>query len=807
MIPEVMRTPKSYWVTRRVDGHRDWGFGFWRELFQNSVDAGAKNITIHCEDAKGIGSFGRDAHQDDVLRVTFQDDGHGMSEDILRNVFLVPGETTKSGGDTGGFGTARIMLCFSQLRYAVRTNGIEVQGDGSEYTCLPASTPKGCQFEIDINPSESKNIWNNMTKEKLLRHLRDYLSMSQLPCHVTVNGEESTHKTKRGRVRRVLTAKEDNEDKVFASVHVSENPQAQFTRKALIRVNGTVMHSVDIQTNSQVIVEIIPEMSRSVLTDNRDGLKFPYAQVLDDFIQELSIDTLSALKAEKDKKEILFKGGLGSSVLEVKRFTPKSNAVFDVLTPDLDVSHMNDATDDTQQETQDKESVSDEVLVPYDSPSIEHFASVFPDYDTLSIRRLLLLIKKGITLNIEDSAAKTRFMDFMEAVQRDDSQAHEMLLRNENKFLRDIGVSVLDEIIKQDPDGTRFYHDRMRVSKDVFIHLDTDDKKTLALSRRYKPDYWRGKTDGSVRGMEAHMLLVAWTSFCDEALLALREHNSSLQDKPIRYSTGWVFSEPSEIYDSRLDRYTKTITQAQHLERDNTHYLLLNPVNADGKMAYDLSMNGVERDENGLISMSGLQRLEALAAHEVAHVFCQRHNEFFASVLTDILSAMNRGRARRNMFEKINFIRENVYGRGPVIIQNADAPDSEMLLTIPKGRGVRPADVLMAHAYPATMAIGGLFHASQTDDTEKTCVEKTLESSIHDTDDVRLVNTHALSRMETVLEKTACHNFTPEQTVTEDVAPEHDTPEMTDEFDGLTLDVSDSTSIAPETMDISAFKM
>ena len=92
--PEIMKTPKGYWLTRRTEGHSDWSFGFWRELFQNAVDAGAKTIAITVEDAQGKGSFGRNPTVENVVRVSFQDDGVGMDESILRDVFLRPGEST-----------------------------------------------------------------------------------------------------------------------------------------------------------------------------------------------------------------------------------------------------------------------------------------------------------------------------------------------------------------------------------------------------------------------------------------------------------------------------------------------------------------------------------------------------------------------------------------------------------------------------------------------------------------------------------------------------------------------------------------
>src|SRR3546814_5023004 len=95
---------------------------FWRELFQNSVDAGAKAIRVSSSNEAGKGSFGRDPSLENVVRIVFDDDGCGMDRDVLDDVYFAPGETTKKDGEfTGGYGRARLMTCFSQVRYGIRS--------------------------------------------------------------------------------------------------------------------------------------------------------------------------------------------------------------------------------------------------------------------------------------------------------------------------------------------------------------------------------------------------------------------------------------------------------------------------------------------------------------------------------------------------------------------------------------------------------------------------------------------------------------------------------------------------------------
>ena len=127
----------------------------------------------------------------------------------------------------------------------------------------------------------------------------------------------------------------------------------------------------------------------------------------------------------------------------------------------------------------------------------------------------------------------------------------------------------------------------------VHIQIDnTNNKELLSLSKRYSPDFWRKKGEsGEGRGLEAHMLLIAWTSFCKEAIRALEESNPHLVKEPINFSTGWYFGESEERYNG-ID-YVKQRTEATHQQMDDgKHVLLLNPVLDNLKPAFSLQNNG-----------------------------------------------------------------------------------------------------------------------------------------------------------------------------------------------------------------------
>src|SRR5690606_26097931 len=95
----------------------------------------------------------------DGVSVRFRDYGTGMSRRVLEEVFFALGETTKNGTDSiGGFGRARIITCFAQRAYRIRTRNLLVHGNAGEYRVEEVTDPvEGTEFVIDTiddDPSE-----------------------------------------------------------------------------------------------------------------------------------------------------------------------------------------------------------------------------------------------------------------------------------------------------------------------------------------------------------------------------------------------------------------------------------------------------------------------------------------------------------------------------------------------------------------------------------------------------------------------------------------------------------------------------
>ena len=270
----------GFFVKER-NAYSNWKGAFWREMFQNSVDAilsngnrGRIDVTITPYDSGCI--------------VQFNDNGCGMNHDVIEGVFMRLGETTKSGGSTGGFGRARILTHFSMEEYAIATQDQFVHGSGSSYNIDQSSEwINGCHQKIHVDA-------DSLCME---RSLEEYLSMSHLYVDVYVNGERWVKWGYRRNKTRELT---------WGSVYV--NKSGKHKHCLIVRVNGTFMFYRYIEANAQVIVEINPDISREVLTSNRDGISGKNQEELDKFVSELASDTKSALKNKLKSKTRVRKG-------------------------------------------------------------------------------------------------------------------------------------------------------------------------------------------------------------------------------------------------------------------------------------------------------------------------------------------------------------------------------------------------------------------------------------------------------------------------------------------------------------------
>ncbi|MBT7350585.1 ATP-binding protein, partial [candidate division WWE3 bacterium] len=278
------------------NNYTNWKFAFWRELFQNSIDGKASVISITA------------ASNGDSVVVQFSDNGVGFSAEVRDSVYFCLGKTNKGGvGDVGGFGKARIVVCFSQNSYSIASRDWKVNGEGGSYEIHDSSSgwygnTRGCLVTVNVDAE----------MEEMDRALQSYLRASQLICKIKVNGTEWNEWCHRRRLTQRLS---------FGNVYVNKSG-GMHQGYVVVRVNGIPMFTRYTGIKSQVVVEIDADKSRDVLLSNRDMLHSKYQTELDEFIRKISIDTVSGLRKNRTKWVVC--GGRKAKVTRRKRKVSKT---------------------------------------------------------------------------------------------------------------------------------------------------------------------------------------------------------------------------------------------------------------------------------------------------------------------------------------------------------------------------------------------------------------------------------------------------------------------------------------------------
>jgi hypothetical protein len=713
LVKSTVSVDKTFFKKERDQFYGNWLIAFYRELFQNSVDAGSRKIAIELNEVEARGSFGNLPEDTDrVTRIVFADDGKGMTADVIDNVYFKMGKSTKDdpgSGTIGGFGRARIMTCFSQNRYSILTKDRFVMGDGVHFEhgsvgrqlaelekyadALEASQEPGaveslrainadierlreawtkrggypgCRVEVDLDTSPPES-WRAKpgTLENMKEALFAYLSESQLPCEVTINGQtpeaffahvDGKLQARKGPVRRVLSVPGPDGDVQFATVHLSDGKKAAMKGKMIVRVSGASMFKKDVGgLESQVIVEIDPVLSREALNSNRDGLKGDYERAVDGLLKDLTINTLTALK-DKNMKVFEVEGEKG----RIKTTAPK----------------MDDAISERLTSEEIGEIVKTSGKVPRIT-SFEALGNMALHQDIL--KRFMEKTYRGSSFLIEylqlnygaDDELHRQLKSLRDGLYGE-RRKPEWFFENAGEKAKAWVLAGLANRVERTRAAWKEEQDnRIKGVHDIYISMESTNTKTRAAARRHHPDNWNVET-GSGKAMRT--LLSVWTAACSVAMETLYAVRPGMQD--IQWTTGFVYSLPEETHQG--DQYRNVATEAACVRingHDDDLRMLINPVNDDGTLRFSTS------------DRKDLRRILALAKHEIAHALESYHNETFANVLTELDAALDPDEAFRRMRAEAAGVTA-AYAEGKARVHSLD-----------REPGVRPAERLLALAY------------------------------------------------------------------------------------------------------------
>jgi hypothetical protein len=267
-----------------LNNYYQWERAFWRELLQNSVDENCSQIQIELRQLPAT----HPTHPS-CTEIKFQDNGPGMTEETLRNVYFRLGATSKEDTNTtiGGHGRARIITCFAHEAYTIRTQNILCQGAGGSFHIdnVPQEPHlKGCHIQI---------LTKETTEDSLKTHLYEYLKTCQITASLTINQTPFSDWLHRRRATRLLS---------FGTIHTTKKRP----NSVLVRVKGVTMFEKYSPSQVGAIIEIEPTLARSILTVSRDNLKFTAQEELERFLQEIAIDNKSLIRDQTTTKTEIY---------------------------------------------------------------------------------------------------------------------------------------------------------------------------------------------------------------------------------------------------------------------------------------------------------------------------------------------------------------------------------------------------------------------------------------------------------------------------------------------------------------------
>lgn len=448
------------------------------------------------------------------------------------------------------------------------------------------ATGSGADYEIadTVEFREGVNLIVDVKNDEatLLAALKGYLELCYLPARVFINGVQWKTWTYARNMKRELS---------FGKVYTNHSKDARL----LVRVNGTLMFAKYINSPAQVILEIDPEKSRKVLLANRDGLVWDRQRELESFVNELNVNRRSAL-TQKTNKSTTFKGK-GTFAMKRKGVVVVGSNGKKYVEPAKAAVALN-LSGGKMMEVPIEQPVRSAERVEVDGPTLAETtpAYVEPTYDP-----------EGPTAPVAPQVYHNRM-------------------------------------------GAQTTREDVEVKIDLFdvkIDDDTTNPKIKRIIESYDPRNWdlagngyrvrNGERQYFRAGVDKYKLLLLWKVACEKVMETLLNHFPQAAEG-YNWGVGWVFSD----YESG-EGYK---TMARHATDGGVHYLLVNPVNDDGTMAYSIG------------SKDDLVKLLGYAKHEVTHLVCSLHDEDFAGLMTELMIKVDQQQG--NILKAMKEAKENL---------------------------------------------------------------------------------------------------------------------------------------------------
>lgn len=259
--------PAEHFTNNVKKNYQEHKSALIREFVQNSVDSGASYIKFNTE------------INDDVAQLIVEDDGCGMTRDILVNALLTMSGSYKGPNSIGGFGAAKEILLFQHTSYEIvtRKNGLTtaVLGSQLDYEFIDRKLDHdGTLIKIIFH----SNFEYNLNFDYIAK---DYLSTCETSSSIYWDNELIQPDFVKGN--------KVNLDIDWADVYAEDIGME--TNYAYVRINGVTMFKQYVAgTNYRVVIEVT-KPSLEILTVNRDGFTWQYSSKLGDLVHQVAVDS------------------------------------------------------------------------------------------------------------------------------------------------------------------------------------------------------------------------------------------------------------------------------------------------------------------------------------------------------------------------------------------------------------------------------------------------------------------------------------------------------------------------------------
>lgn len=571
---ENVRTSNDHFRNERKAAYSAEGPATIREHITNAADA----VFASGRTNSGRIDVSYELLGENVSRLVIADNGVGMDENTIRDVFMVLGKTTKTtgAGITGGGGRARILTHFSQHKYHIYTRDLHVIGKGDRFKIIKRPDPKdyvdGCVMEVyveNINRYGHSINWG--------REISDFLDDCQSPYTITVNGVPFKNWLYKGRKLRDIAA---------GTLHINKSKSSDYV---IVRVNGIIMFREYVgDLSGRVVIELTPETSRQYMTSNRDAFNDHFKTEFSKWLGELKRDEKGALEDQANRITVVEGSG------GFKHYGEDNSLVFiEDNSGDQGIngehSHFPEGT------VVGAELNPMAVLLPQDDNSRpDSFAVPSVVNNNSASKAISQLPEENITFG-ELRTVDTSAVREDGAVLAPAEQAARIVQQKKFETLRNKLFTI--------------------IVNDNTACLDDDSQKRAVRAQvaSYNPSNWKIKFNKKderviVGGNKAKVLLL-WKSICH---LVVEEYVAMKKIDCLNWGVGWLFGPD----------------QAERREHANRNWFLLNPLNNLSALRWKLT------------NAETLYNMLVLAIHQIAHVDSDYHDGSFVRTSEKLTARM-----------------------------------------------------------------------------------------------------------------------------------------------------------------------